>query len=53
MKTMTTSEMAQIEGGELSTSCGVMVGLAVASFFYFPIATVQLAEGAVVVCAST
>lgn len=52
MTSMTTSEMAQIEGG-LSTSCGVMVGATVASFFYFPFVTASLAEVTVAVCATT
>jgi bacteriocin-like protein len=53
MTSMTTSEMAQIEGGEFSTSCGVMVGATVASFFYFPFVTASLAEVTVAVCATT
>jgi hypothetical protein len=53
MKSMTSSEMARVEGGELSTECGIMVGAAVASFFYFPFATPSLVEGAALVCAAT
>jgi hypothetical protein len=53
MKSMSVSEMEKVEGGELSTSCGVMVGATVASFFYFPFVTASLAEVTVAVCATT
>jgi hypothetical protein len=53
MRALSAAEMRAIEGGELSTECGVVVGAAVASWFFFPLATMYLVEAAAAVCATT
>ncbi len=53
MRRLTADELQTIRGGELSTECGILVGMAVASWFFMPIATFYLVEAAAAVCAAT
>ncbi|HYT04275.1 MAG TPA: hypothetical protein VEM13_05270 [Gemmatimonadales bacterium] len=52
MQPLDVAQMRAIQGG-LSTECGVVVGAAVASWFFFPLATMYLVEAAAAVCATT
>jgi hypothetical protein len=53
MRRLTAPEMRAINGGEMSTECGIAVGFAVASWFLAPMLTLWAVEGAVAVCATT
>ena len=53
MRRLAADEMKTIRGGELSTECGIVVGMAVLSWFLMPIATLYLVEAAAAVCAAT
>ncbi len=53
MRHLSAAEMRGINGGELSTECGLAVALTVASWFFAPMVTWWAAEATVAICATT